>query len=128
MAEAATLQECTAASTNPDIAQTKPCAKPWLVKYRITPERSKALRPLAVAARIKNKALRAVLAQGCQDPEAIRLEQVKAVRAKLKRKGITAAEYAGWMRNLRDLGGLPPRKEDRSKPEPSQTGPIKPLV
>ena len=111
------------------IPQPKPkrTASAAFLAHCWTPERARAAQIKARQVREANKARITQIAQDGFDPEAIRLEQVKNIRAKLKTK-LTPAEYAGWMRNLRELGGLPPPNHFKPDPKPAKEGPINPLV
>ena len=131
MAEVATLQE-SANTSVPEQTTLKPVKRsPWLRKYAWTPERARECGIKAQKVIAERKALRKLAKLEETNPEANRLEQVRIIKAHLRKPGITAAEHAAWTKNLRELGCLPPavvKDPKPAKPEPSQTGPIKPLV
>ena len=122
MAETAT---CADNSAIPQERLGRHAPKPHLIKYRWTPERARAAQRNAMASRAINKAKLAALSQNVIDPNAIIAAEVRNIRAKLARARDPGAIKTLWS-VLKDM--LKASEPDQPKPEPSQTGPIKPLV
>lgn len=113
-------------SATTELAQEKRKRSPWLVKYQWTTETAKACQTKAQAVIAHKKALRIKAAQETTDPEAIREEQIRVIRDKLRRKGISAQDYAMWLKNLKALLSMAPDDEPAKVRSP-KSGPIDPI-
>jgi len=95
-----------------------------LIPHMFTKESAKQAQRNAMLARAANKAQLARLAENVIDPKAILADEVRNIRAKLRK-----ARDPGDIKTLWSvLKDMLKASEPDPKPEPSQTGPIKPLV
>ena len=88
-------------------------------------DRAREAQRKAQAVIAERKANEARLAAGIIDSKAILADEIKDIRAKMRRARDPGAIKTLWS-VLKDM--LKASEPDQPKPEPSQTGPIKPLV
>ena len=129
MAEVLALHETSAnPSVQPESSLKPGKRSPWLRKYAWTPEKARECGIKAQKVIAERKALRKLAILQDTNQEANRIEQIRNVKAQLRKPGLTAAEYAGWMRNLRELGGLPPKIEPKEHKPATRPASIDPIV
>ena len=115
-------------SLNPEPDPPKAKTSPWLHKYQWTPDRARELQKKGYEVRLRNKAIRDQERLNSVDPGTIIRGQIKVVKAKLDSPRTTASDRKILVSVLKDLFAMLKPDPKPAKPEPSQTGPIKPLV
>jgi len=125
MAEAAIHE--THQSVIPEQVAPKPKQSPWLRSYRWTKEAADLARAKGHETRRRNIAKAKEQANSCRDKLAILEAAIRNTKLRMDR-AVKPEHYQLYSRVLCDLVAKLPAEDKPSKPEPSQSGPIKPLV